>query len=97
MSILREERALSKFIKGISDSGFEFSLDSRRLNNYELVEVMAEVDSNPLLLPKVVHLLFGEDEKRLKDHVRDEEGLIDTDKLFKEVFNIIMKANETKN
>lgn len=78
-------------LKGKTSSGFEFKVTDARLNNYELLENVADVDENPLLLPKVVNLLLGQEQaKRLKDHVRDDDGMVDSEKLgveIQEIFN----------
>lgn len=78
-------------LKGKTKSGFEFKVTDARLNNYELLENVADVDENPLLLPKVVNLLLGKEQAgRLKDHVRDDDGMVDSEKLgveIQEIFN----------
>ena len=78
-------------LKGKTKSGFEFKVTDARLNNYELLENVADVDDNPLLLPKVVNLLLGKEQAgRLKDHVRDDDGMVDSEKLgveIQEIFN----------
>ena len=39
-------------LKGKTKSGFKYEVSDDMLNNYELIEVLADVDTNPLLLPK---------------------------------------------
>lgn len=85
-------------IKGITSSGFEYEISKGRLENYELVEALSEVDDNPLMLPKTVNLLLGKQQAdRLKEHLRDEEGLVSTDKLANEIMEIFQKEKEIKN
>jgi len=85
-------------LKGTTTTGFKFELSENRLNNFELVETLAEVDENPLLLPKVVVMLLGKEQSdRLKNHLRDEEGLVSTDAMTKEVMEIFASQKETKN
>lgn len=85
-------------IKGKTKSGFEYELSRARIENYELVEALNEVEVNPLALPKTVNLLLGvEQAKELKEHLRDEEGLISTDKLSEEIMEIFEERKETKN
>lgn len=79
-----------------TSTGFEFVLDKKRLNNYELVEALGEMEENPLYLPKVVNLLLGDQAKKLKDHVRDESGIVDTEKMMAEVKEIF-EAKPIKN
>lgn len=79
-------------------SGFEFELSKDRLNNYELLEVISEIEENPLVMPQVLKLLLGkEDTNRLKDHVRTEDGFVPVDKLEDEITEIFYSQSETKN
>ena len=52
------------------------------------------MDTNPLALPRVLNLLLGKEQtQKLKDHVRDEDGIIDTEKVTLELEDIF-KAQE---
>ena len=85
-------------ILGKTKSGFEFSVAEERLNNYELLEAIGEIEENPLVLTRVVDLLLGkEQKKKLKDHIRTEDGLVPTDKLSDEITEIFQSQDETKN
>lgn len=85
-------------ITGKTKSGFEYEIAKARLENYELIETLAEVDQNPLLLPKTVNLLLGKEQaNKLKDHLRDDEGLVSTEKLSNEIMEIFQSQSETKN
>ena len=81
----------------VTPTGFQFTLDPKRLSNYELVEAIAEADENPMMTPKVVNLLLGTTQaKKLKDHVRDEDGFVPQDKLMAEI-KAIFKTQQVKN
>lgn len=85
-------------ISGETKSGFKFKISKARLDNYELIESLSEVDENPLLLPKTVNLLLGKEQTvKLKDHLRDNEGFVPTDKLTDEIMEIFQSQSETKN
>jgi len=85
-------------IEGKTTSGFAFEISKARLENYELIEALSEVDENPLLLPKVVNLLLGKEQAiKLKDHLRDPEGLVSSEKLSNEIMEIFQSQSETKN
>ena len=85
-------------MKGKTTSGFEYEIARARLENYELIEALSEVDENPLLLPKVVNLLLGKDQAiKLKDHLRDSDGLVSSEKLSNEIMEIFQSQKETKN
>lgn len=85
-------------IKGKTASGFDYEISKARLENYELIEALSEVDENPLLLPKTVNLLLGKEQaNKLKDHLRDSENLVSTEKLSNEIMEIFQSQSEVKN
>lgn len=85
-------------LKGKTKSGFEFEIQDDALNNYELVEVLADVDTNPLLLPRLVKMLLGESQKnKLTDHVRTETGTVPLDKISDEIMEIFQSGQQVKN
>lgn len=85
-------------ISGKTKSGFKYSVEEERLNNYELLEAIGELEDDPLILTKVVDLLLGKEQKKeLKNHVRTEDGLVPTDKLSEEITEIFKSQSETKN
>ncbi|MDH5115174.1 hypothetical protein OQI88_11885 [Lactococcus lactis] len=85
-------------LKGTTKSGFRYEIITERLNNFELLEILSEVDENPLLLPKVLNLLLGERQsKNLKNYLRDEEGFVSTDKIRETLEDIFAAQNKIKN
>lgn len=85
-------------ITGKTTSGFEYEFKKESLNNYELVELLGEMEDNALLLPKVVNMLLGKEQaKALKDHVRNEEGFVPNDLFTKEITEIFQSQSSTKN
>lgn len=83
-----------KKLTGVTKSGFTYSISEKNVRNYELVEALGELDTNPLALPRVMNLLLGkEGTKKLKDHVRDKDGIVDTEKITAELEDIF-KAQE---
>ena len=86
-------------IKGKTSSGFEFEISKDVVNNYELVENLAELEDNPLILAKVIKQILGEEQtEKLKNHVRNEKGIVPTDKMTQEIIEIFKNAGEeTKN
>ena len=85
-------------IKGKTKSGFEYKIPKENLNNYELIEVLGEIEENPLLLSKTVNLLLGKEQaNKLKDHLRTKSGTVPTDKISEEIMEIFNNQKETKN
>nr|DAY23788.1 MAG TPA: hypothetical protein [Caudoviricetes sp.] len=87
----------TKTIKGTTSTGFEFEISQDRLNNYELVEAIAEVDTNPLVLPRLLNLMLGPQAQNLKDNVRTDEGLVPMKALMSEVEEIFANQKPVKN
>ena len=84
-------------LQGKTKSGFEFTLDEERLDNYELLEALGELEENVYLLPKVIKLLLGkEQEKALKEHLKTEKGIVPSKIMeaeLKEIFESVPTLN----
>lgn len=79
-------------------SGFECELSKERLDNYELLEAIGEVDENPFIVPKILKLLLSEEEvNKLKEHLRTEDGIVPMKKMLEEIQDIFQAKDETKN
>ena len=84
-------------IKGQTTSGFNYHIDENILQDYELLEAIAETEKNPIFITKVVRMLLGDDTDRLKEHVRDENGHVSIEKLnveITEIFEAQKKLNQ---
>lgn len=86
-------------IKGKTQSGFEFEISKNVLNDYELLEDMGQIESNPVLLTTVVRKVLGDKQtEKLKDHVRSETGKVQIDRMSEEITDIFTNSGEeTKN
>ena len=75
--------------KGVTKSGFSYSVYEESLNDYELLEMISELDDNPLILPKIVNKILGKKQaQRLKDHIRNKNGVVDSQKFTVELTQI---------
>ena len=89
---------MSKKLKGKTQSGFAYEIEEARLNNYELLEIIGELEDNPMVISKVVIMLLGKEQtNQLKDHLRDEEGMVPAEKMTEEITEIFQSQSETKN
>lgn len=85
-------------LEGKTKSGFEFSIPDEALDNMELIETLAGVDKNPLLLPRLVTQLLGEDQKQeLYDHLRTDSGVVPVTKVSDEIMEIFQSDQQVKN
>lgn len=84
-------------LKGKTKSGFDYEIKDETLNDFELLEILAEVDVNPLLLPKLVKMLLGDKQKKdFLDHLRTEKGNVPIDVIGAEIMEIF-QSNQPKN
>nr|DAR83756.1 MAG TPA: hypothetical protein [Caudoviricetes sp.] len=87
-----------KKLTGVTKSGFVYSILEKNVRNYELVEALGELETNPLALPRVMNLLLGKEQaQKLKDHLRDEDGVVDTEQITSELKNIFESQKRLKN
>ena len=71
-----------KIIRGITKYGFRFSVDSEVFKDMEMLELIGEVDDNPILMPKLLEKMFGKKQKdNLYDFVRDDKGSVPIEKI----------------
>lgn len=87
-----------KDIEGKTTTGFEYKIEVKRLNDMELLEVFAELDTNPVALPRALEMLFGTaGKKALYDHVRTKSGEVPIDSIEKELSEILSSVDLLKN
>ncbi|MGM0143761.1 hypothetical protein IGJ94_000288 [Enterococcus sp. AZ153] len=85
-------------MKGKTKSGFEYKISKERLDNYELLEAIIELETNPLTLSKVVIMLLGKEQtEKLKDHLRTKAGIVPAEKMSEEITEIFQSHSNTKN
>lgn len=85
-------------ITGKTKTGFEYSIDSDSLNNYELLEKIGEMEENPFILTKVVNMVLGKDQaNKLKDHLRLDNGIVPIEKMTSEITEIFNNQPTVKN
>lgn len=83
-------------IKGQTTSGFNYHIDENILQDYELLEAIAETEKNPIFITKVVRMVLGDDTDRLKEHVRDENGHVSIEKMNVEITEIFEAQKKLK-
>lgn len=83
-------------ITGQTKSGFNYHIDENILQDYELLEAIAETEKNPIFITIVVRMLLGDDTDRLKEHVRDENGHVSIEKMNVEITEIFETQKKLK-
>lgn len=84
-------------IKGITDSGFEFEIDERQLDNMEFMEALADASEDGVSISKAIRLALGADQKkRMYDFVRTDDGRVPTTDALG-LFTEILEKAKVKN
>ncbi len=88
-------------IEGKTTTGFKFKFNENKLKDMRFIEILSEVDTNPLLLPKMVTFVLGKELKdKLYEHV-EKDGIISVEDIsveMEEIFRIAKeKSEELKN
>lgn len=88
-------------ITGKTAKGFEYAIPKKRLHNMRLVEVLSKVDTDPTLIPKMLDLLMGQEQKeKMYDFYEDEDGIVlesDITEAVAEIFNAAAVDPDVKN
>ena len=80
-------------IAGTTAKGFKYEIPEKRLHNMRLVEVLARVDTEPTLIPRLLDLLLGKDQKEaMYDFFEDEDGIVLESDITEAVAEIFDKA-----
>lgn len=76
-------------IKGKTKTGFEFELDTKTLDDYEVLELYESVAETGLGAKKLLVRLIGEEGyNRLKEHCRKKDGTISARRIGYEMSDI---------
>lgn len=84
-------------MENVTVSGFKFSIKEEALNDWEMMELLDEMDTEPQRIVKVAKLLLGDElYHKLKEHCT-ENGRVKTDKMMQEIFEIFELNKNVKN
>ena len=79
--------------KGKLENGFEFELDETKIDDMRFLEMLADIDDNPLVLPKVVEIMLGKEQKeKLYKHL-EKDGRVAIGDFTVAISEIFEKAN----
>ena len=89
-------------IAGKTTSGFEFTIEDSTLDDWELLEVLADIDDGKTQkIGAAIKMLLGpEQADALKEHCRNEDGRVPTSAMMAEIgsiFATMKNNNATKN
>ena len=85
-------------ITGVTESGFAYKIEDEALDDYELLETLADIDNGDSgRIPQMVNLLLGKEQKDLlKEHCRV-DGRISSARMLSEVSEILNSNKAGKN
>lgn len=83
-------------IKGVTKSGFKFELTEERLDNFELVPLLIKSETNPIYITQVAEIMLGEKQFEILKKRCTINGQVSSNKMFKEIGEILAKSNKVK-
>lgn len=86
-------------LKGISASGFEFEIDEEVLDDWEMLELLQEIDDGSVgkIAKAIVFLLGKEQYEKLKNFIKARDGKIKASVMIDEFTSIMNAEKEVKN
>lgn len=86
-------------ITGTTTSGFYFELDEEVMDDYELLDMLCEIDAGDVSrVTAMVRMLLGEEQDAaLRNHIRTKSGRVPATKMIAEVMEIFNACNQGKN
>lgn len=86
-------------ITGKTESGFRYELYEETLDDYELLEMLCDIDNgNESLITKAARQMLGDKQMNaLKEHLRNDKGRVSATKMIGEITQIIAGNKEGKN
>lgn len=79
-------------------NGFMLEIDDRRLDDYELVEALTDVDRGKVgRLTDAVNILLGKEKTRLFEYIREEKGYVSTESIKGVLLEVINGMKNGKN
>lgn len=85
-------------IAGKTKTGFEFAIEDGALDDWELLEVLADIDDGKTQkIGTAIKLLLGADQANaLKEHCRNDEGRVPTSAMMAEMGEIFAELRKNK-
>lgn len=86
-------------LKGTTTTGFEFEIPEEMQDDWELFEMLREVDKGNMgIMVDVAYKLLGDEQlARLKEHVKEKHGHVSTAGMGAELAYILEGNESTKN
>lgn len=84
-------------LEGKLENGFEYSIPDEALNDYEVLEIISELDTNASYTVKLAKILLGDEKhKELKECCRV-DGKVKMDLMIESIGKILQSHQKTKN
>lgn len=77
-------------------SGFVCEIDEAAIGDYELLRACREVKTDASAVVDVVSMLLGDEEPRLMDHLRGEDGRVTVEAVNAEIMEILEALKSKK-
>ena len=84
-------------MKGKTQSGFNYDVNEKRLEDIRFFELLNDVDENPLKLPKLVEFVLGAEQKEsLYEFLtkNDIVSVVDVNNAMVDIFNSVKEISD---
>lgn len=83
-------------IKDVTKSGFRYEITDERLDNFALVQLFRQVETNSIVVVEIAELLLGPKQFEILKKRCTKNGQTSSQKMFKEIGDILAKSNKIK-
>lgn len=84
--------------KGTTKSGFSYEISDDVVNDWELLEMLSDMDDNIMVVVPFAKKILGTDQyNKLKLFCKNENGTVQTDKMSETIIEIFTSQKELKN
>ena len=85
-------------MKVVLEDGFALDIDDKKLDDYELVEALVDMDRGKVdRLADAVNILLGEEKPKLFEHIRKEKGYVSSEYIKNTLLEVINGLKNGKN
>lgn len=85
-------------LEGMTQSGFNYKIDKRVLDDWNFIELLSDAKEGDLSASiKAFRMLLGNEQyKSLKEHLTDSEGFLSSEKMSDTFVEIVESSEEVK-
>ena len=93
-----EEKMTEQIHTGKTRSGFAYEVPHERVDNFELLDALVALRQDKTRITTVIRMLLGEEQlARMKEHCRNDAGIVPLTAIERELEDIFSAIGQAKN